>query len=176
MVRFSIVSEKNDIWPQKWYETLWTALSWPTFCLISWSWVRHGLACNLYSVFNVPSVYTHRECADMLYIYGFCDWDSNNAVIEYRRLFPTRRTPSSRVFVRSFQSVINNGIVPSAGINYERVVAVRDNILHAVQRSTRRIARQLRVGNVRVGNATRAVHTRAAVCITAEGRVFENVL
>ena len=80
--------------------------------------------------------------------------------------------------------MINNCTVPSAGINYDRVVAdndeVRDNILHAVQRSprtsTRRIARQLRVGNVRVGNATRAVHTRAAACITAEGRVFENVL
>ena len=128
----------------------------------------------------MPFVYTHREYADMLYIYGFCDGDSNKAVAEYRSRFPTRRTPSSRVFVRAFQSVINNGTVPSPGINYERVVAVRDNILHAVQRSprtsTRRIARQLRVGNVRVGNATRAVLTRAAVCITAEGRVFENVL
>ena len=29
---------------------------------------------------------------------------------------------------------------------------------------------------VRVGNATRAFHTRAAACITTEGRVFENVL
>ena len=125
-------------------------------------------------------VYRHREYADMLYIYGFCDGDSNHAVAEYRRRFPTRRTPSSRVFVRAFQSVINNVTVPSAGINYERVVSVRDNILHAVQgslrKSTRRIARLLRVGNVRVGNATRAVHTRAAACITAEGRVFENVL
>ena len=80
--------------------------------------------------------------------------------------------------------MINNGTVPSAGKNYELVVAdndaVREHILHAVQRSprtsTRRIARQLPVGNVRVGNATSAVHTRAAVCITAERRVFENVL
>ena len=29
---------------------------------------------------------------------------------------------------------------------------------------------------VQVDNATRAVHTSAAACITAEGRVFENVL
>ena len=29
---------------------------------------------------------------------------------------------------------------------------------------------------VQVDNATRAVHIRAAACITAEGRVFENVL
>ena len=72
--------------------------------------------------------------------------------------------------------MINNDTVPSAGINYERVVAVRDNILNAVQRSTRRIARQLRVGNVRVGNLIRAIHTRAAACITTEGRVIENVL
>ena len=95
----------------------------------------------------------------MLYIYGFCERDSNNAVAEYRRRFPTRRTPSSRVFVRAFQSVINNGTVPSARINYDRVVAVRDNILHAVQRSlrtsTRRIARQLRVSQ---SNVWRLLH------------------
>ena len=106
----------------------------------------------------MPFVYTHREYADMLYIYGFCDGDSNNAVTEYRRRFPTRRTPSSRVFVRAFRSVRSNGTVPSAGINYERVVIdndeVRDNILRAVQRSprtsTRRIARQHRVSQSRV--------------------------
>ena len=34
----------------------------------------------------------------------------------------------------------------------------------------------IRGERARVGNATRAVHTRAAACITAEGRVFENVL
>ena len=28
--------------------------------------VRNGLACNLYSVFNIPFVYTHREYGDML--------------------------------------------------------------------------------------------------------------
>ena len=32
------------------------------------------------------------------------------------------------------------------------------------------------INKVQVGNATRAVHTRAAAYITAEGRVFENVL
>ncbi|PSN43344.1 hypothetical protein C0J52_15548 [Blattella germanica] len=55
----------------------------------------------------MPFVYTHIEYADMIYVYGFCDENAENAVAEYRKRFPTRRTPSSRVFVRAFQSVMN---------------------------------------------------------------------
>ncbi|PSN40053.1 hypothetical protein C0J52_20194 [Blattella germanica] len=56
----------------------------------------------------MPFVYTHIEYADMIYVYGFCDGNAENAVAEYHRQFPTHRAPSSRVVVRAFQSVRDN--------------------------------------------------------------------
>ncbi|PSN38956.1 hypothetical protein C0J52_24461 [Blattella germanica] len=113
----------------------------------------------------MPFMYTHIEYAVMIYVNGFCDGNALNAVAEYRRRFPTRRTLSSRVFVRAFQSVRDSGSLPSAAHEQEELV----QRIHAA-------AEFIRGEQVRVGNATRAVHSRAAGSVTAEGRVFENVL
>ncbi|PSN41870.1 hypothetical protein C0J52_10237 [Blattella germanica] len=62
----------------------------------------------------------------MIYIYGFCDGNTENAVTKYQKQFPTHRTPSSRVSVHMFQSVRDNGSVPSVGVIYEYVVVDYD--------------------------------------------------
>ena len=57
-------------------------------------------------------------------------------------------------------------------IVYSARVNTREELVQRIHAA----AEFIRGEQVRVGNATRAVHTRAAACITAEGRVFENVL
>ena len=56
------------------------------------------------------------------------------------------------------------------------VYSVRMNTREELVQRIHVAAEFIRGEHVRVGNATRAVHTRAAACVTAEGGVFENVL
>ena len=57
-------------------------------------------------------------------------------------------------------------------IVYSARVNTREELVQRIHAA----AEFIRGEQVRVGNATRAVHSRAAASVTAEGRVFENVL
>ena len=47
----------------------------------------------------MPHIFTNAECADMLYVYGFCDGRGTAALVEYRRRSPMRRIPDRREFI-----------------------------------------------------------------------------
>jgi hypothetical protein len=47
---------------------------------------------------RIPHIFTHAEYADMVFVYGFCNGSGIAACREYRRRFPNRRVPDSRVF------------------------------------------------------------------------------
>ena len=48
----------------------------------------------------MPFTFSVAEYADMIYVYGFCDGNSVQAVAEYQQRFPNRRIPTRRVFSR----------------------------------------------------------------------------
>ena len=41
--------------------------------------------------FTMPFTFSVAEYADMIYVYGFCDGNSVQAVAEYQQRFPNRR-------------------------------------------------------------------------------------
>jgi len=98
------------------------------------------------------------ECADMIYVYGFCDGYSVQAVAEYQQRFPNRRIPTRRVFTRVYQTLRDTGTLPGVCIAAERYVNVgvdeEEGIVQMVQSSPRaskrRIARRLHVPHTRV--------------------------
>lgn len=106
----------------------------------------------------MPAVFTHTEYADIVFIYGYCNGSALAAVAEYRRRFPNRRIPTKDVFVHTFNSLRERGMVPSANIVSERAnrqpANEEVNILEAVERSpttsTRRISVNLNVPRTRV--------------------------
>ncbi|EFN78865.1 hypothetical protein EAI_03334, partial [Harpegnathos saltator] len=79
------------------------------------------------------------EYVDMVYVYGYCDGSAPAAVEEYHRRFPIRRIPGRRVFSNVFNSLRENGTLPSAHITskrrVERNVEEEENVLQMVQRS-----------------------------------------
>ena len=93
----------------------------------------------------------------MIYVYGFCDGNSDLAVAEYQQRFPNRRMPSRRVFPGVYQALRDTGRLPGVRIAAERGVnegVNEEGIVRMVHRSprtsTRRIARRLRVPHTRV--------------------------
>jgi hypothetical protein len=65
-------------------------------------------------------VFTNAECADMLYVYGFCNGNAIAAVEEYRRRFPMRRIPDSSVFSKMVNTLRESGRLPSVQVSSER--------------------------------------------------------
>ncbi|KAJ8963856.1 hypothetical protein NQ317_004702 [Molorchus minor] len=53
--------------------------------------------------------FSHRELADIHFIYGFCNGNAVAAVREYGRRFPQRRVPERRIFVRVHRNLMENG-------------------------------------------------------------------
>jgi hypothetical protein len=90
----------------------------------------------------------------MIYVYGFCDGNSVNAVAEYQQRFPNLRIPSRRVFTRVYQALRDSGTLPGIRIAAERDVEEEEGIVQMAQSSphasTQRIARRLRVPHTRV--------------------------
>ena len=96
--------------------------------------VSHGLERGMHSVKSVryeqtvsyselqkmPFVFPHVEYCDMHFVYGFCNGNALAAVQEYRRRFPDRRIPSSRVFTRIHQTLRDTGCLPSIKVRSER--------------------------------------------------------
>ena len=100
----------------------------------------------------MPFTFSVAECADMIYVYGFCDSNSLHAVAEYRRRFPNCRIPTQRVFTRVYQTLRDTGTLPGVRIAAERDVNEgidEEGIVQMVQSSPcvsmRRIARCLHV-------------------------------
>ena len=65
-------------------------------------------------------LFTHAEYCDMHFVYLYGDGNASAAVNEYRRLYPERRIPSKRVFVRVQQTLRDNGCLPSFAVHSER--------------------------------------------------------
>jgi len=107
-------------------------------------------------MFTMPFTFTVAECADMIYVYGFCDSNSVEALVEYQQRFPNRRIPTRRVFTQVYQTLRDTGTLPGVciaaecdvieGVDEEGIVQMVRSSPHA---STRRIGR-LRVPHVRV--------------------------
>jgi hypothetical protein len=87
---------------------------------------------------KVQHIFTSAECADMLYLYGFCDDSATAAVEEYRRRFPMRRILDRRVFSKVFNTLSDCDTLPSALVSPEGArqhVQEQENILEMVQHS-----------------------------------------
>ena len=94
----------------------------------------------------------------MIYVYGFCDGNSVQAVAEYQQRFPNRSIPTRRVFTWVYKILRDTGTLPGVCILAERDVNEgvneEEGIVQMAQSSpranTRRIARRLRVPHTRV--------------------------
>jgi hypothetical protein len=47
---------------------------------------------------NTSFTFNNKECADMHYVCGFCNWNAAAGIGEYRRRFPRQRIPSRRMY------------------------------------------------------------------------------
>ena len=107
--------------------------------------------------FTMPFTFSFEEYAYMIYVYGFCDGNSVLAVAEYQQRFPNRTIPNRRVFTGVYQALRDTSRFPGVLIAAERGVNEGVNeegivrMVHRIPRkSTRRIARPLRVPHTRV--------------------------
>jgi len=106
----------------------------------------------------MPFTFSDAEYADMIYVYGFCDGNSVQAVAEYQQRFPNRRIPTLRVFTRVYQTLRDTGTLPgiciAAGRDVNEGVDEEEGIVQMVQNSpratTRRIGRRFFVPHTRV--------------------------
>nr|XP_022904788.1 uncharacterized protein LOC111416879 [Onthophagus taurus] len=101
----------------------------------------------------MPHIFSHREYADMVFVYGFCNGNTVRSVEEYRRRFPNRRIPNRQVFQTVFTRAGESGMFPSASIVSEKQQGLslehEENILDVVENnpgiSTRRMAIQFEI-------------------------------
>ena len=70
----------------------------------------------------MPFIFSVAEYADTIYVCGFCDGNSVNAVAEFQQRFPNRRIPTRRVFTQVYQTLRDTGTLPSVRIAAERHV------------------------------------------------------
>jgi len=107
--------------------------------------------------FTMSFTFSVAEYADMIYVYGFCDGYSVQAVAEYQQHLPNRRIPTRRVFTRVYQTLRDTGTRPgfriaaecdvNEGVNEEEGIV--QMVRSSPRASTRRIGR-LRVPHKRV--------------------------
>ena len=94
----------------------------------------------------------------MIYVCGFCDGNSVNAVAEYQQRFPSRRIPTRRVFTGVYRILPETGTLPGVRTAAERDVNEgfdeEEGVVQIVQSSPRankrKIARRLRAPHTRV--------------------------
>jgi len=70
----------------------------------------------------MPFTFSVVVCADMVYVYSFCDGNSVLAIAEYQQRFLNRRIPTRRVFTQVYQTLRDTGTLPSVRIAAERDV------------------------------------------------------
>ena len=61
----------------------------------------------------MPFVFSHVECCDMHFVYGFCNGNARAVVEEYQGRFPDRRIPSRSVFTRIHHTLHDTGSLAS---------------------------------------------------------------
>lgn len=102
-------------------------------------------------------MYSTREYAEMVFVYGFCNGNASLARLEYQRRYPNRRIPCRRAFADVYQRLVNTG--SAVANNRERrsdaaAEEVEGGILRAVEVqpsvSVRRLAVQLQLPRTRV--------------------------
>jgi len=106
----------------------------------------------------MPHIFTNADYAGMMYVYGFCDSSTTAAVEEYRRRFPMRRIPDSRMIYKVFNRLRECGTLPIVHVSSEQArklnMEEQENILHMVQRSlttsTRRLSSRIGVSRTHV--------------------------
>lgn len=101
-------------------------------------------------------VYSYREQADMIFIYGRANGNGREAARLYLEVFPYRQQPQHSTFASIFQRLSETGSLISSfegrGRQKEvRTVALEENILQHIDEdpnlSTREVGAMLRVGN-----------------------------
>lgn len=98
------------------------------------------------SITVLVMAFSNREYAEMHFVYGFCNGNALAAQREYRDRYPQRTVPSTQVFTRLHQRLIDTGRVEKKkreeGKRYP--VEAEVQVLHAVEEnpgsSTRQIA------------------------------------
>lgn len=96
----------------------------------------------------MPYQFSNEEYADIVFVYGFCNGNAEQAQYEYRERFPNRRIPNTKTFTSVFRCLRTNGSFPSHSYSLERPqrhqVNVEENVIRQIQRSpctsTRRIS------------------------------------
>lgn len=74
--------------------------------------------------------YSAAECADIIFIYGYCNGNARFASREYKRRYPNRRHPSRRIFSTIFQRLRDTGTILSRRNVYAgRDIAHKDSIV-----------------------------------------------
>ena len=128
----------------------------------------------------MPFTISVAENAGMIYVYGFCDGNSVNAVAEYQQRFPNRKIPTRKVFTRVYQTLRYTLTLPGVRIAAERDVnedEEEEGIVQMVQSgpraSTRRIARRLRCSpHESVDNTACRVHVSIQRAARATSRTW----
>lgn len=89
--------------------------------------------------------FSNREYAEMHFVYGFCDGNALAAQREYRNRYPERITPSTQVFTRLHQRLIETGTVEKKkreeGKRYP--VEAEEHVVHTVEENPEISTRQL---------------------------------
>lgn len=110
-------------------------------------------------------VYSHREMADMVFMYGWARGDANQARRLYADHFPRRNTPNRKTFERVYRRLQENGMFSMTTVNRGaprtvRNVALEEEILRRVENnsqiSIRTIANELHVS---VDTVWQVLHT-----------------
>ena len=100
--------------------------------------------------------FSYEEYADMHFVYGVCNGNTNAAVEEYRLRYPRPRIPDRRVFTHVHQHLREKGAFSSvnrhAECQVQRSVEDDEHIIDMVQRSpctsTRRISARLHIPRI----------------------------
>lgn len=93
--------------------------------------------------------FNHREYADMILVYGFCNGSAIPAVNKYQRRFPNWRFPDRKVFQKVLRSVGKSGIFLSVRTvsEWQR----QENIMNIIKEnpniSTRQIANKMKISH-----------------------------
>jgi hypothetical protein len=96
----------------------------------------------------MPFQFSNEEYADIIFVYGFCNGNSEAARREYQERFPGRRIPNTKTFSSVYQHLRTRGSFPTCSFSVERQVNHRVNdelcvinhIQHSPGTSTRRIS------------------------------------
>ena len=128
----------------------------------------------------MPFTFSDAEYADMVYVYGFCDGNSIQAVAENQQRFPNRRIPTRTVFTGVYQTLRDTGTLPGVRIAAERDVNEgvdeEGGIVQTVRsspRASRRRIGSLHVPQTSVANTACRGHVSIPRATSATSRTWQ---